>query len=138
MEKFIGKWQVISTENMANMLQAFDMPEEKKKTYSEMKFQMEYQQEGDSVWVYNVCLPNGSIFKTIRFKIGEDFDSTTFDGRAIVSHVEFDGNKLVETHNDVNDASLSSTVVREIVDDQLIVSATVRNVTSVTKHTRIW
>jgi hypothetical protein len=137
MDKFVGKWQVTSTENMANMLQAFDMEENKRKIYSEMKFQMEYLREDDNTWVYIVSMPDGTNIKTIKFKLGQDYDSTTFDGRPIVSHVEFTDGKFVESHSDVGDPTLSSHVTREIIGDELIVTATVRNVSSITRHRRM-
>ena len=59
-----------------------DMPDEKIKMFAAMKFVMEYKLDGDT-WTYDVSMPNGHNVKTFQFKLGESFDSTTFDGRPI-------------------------------------------------------
>ena len=59
-----------------------DMEEEKRKLYSNMRFTMEYTKTG-SDWSYTVYMPNG-INKTFNFALGEEFDSTTLDGRPII------------------------------------------------------
>ena len=57
------------------------MEDAKRKMYTDMKFTMEYTRDGDE-WSYTVSMPNG-ISKTFKFKIGEEFDSYTLDGRPI-------------------------------------------------------
>lgn len=59
-----------------------DMEEDKRKMYSNMKFQMEYRRNGGD-WEYTVDMPHG-VSKTFRFRIGEPYDSTTLDGRPIL------------------------------------------------------
>jgi hypothetical protein len=136
MDKFIGKWVVTETENMENMLRAFDMEEEKRLIYSNMKFTMEYERTGEC-WAYTVYMPNG-MQKTFNFTLGQEFDSTTLDGRPIISCINQDGEKFVEYHKDKNDPTLDAEMTREVnSDDQLIVTAKVRNVTSITRHKRI-
>ena len=59
-----------------------DMEEEKRKMYSNMRFTMEYKKDGDD-WSYTVYMPNG-MNKKFSYKLGEEFDSTTLDGRPII------------------------------------------------------
>lgn len=58
------------------------MEEDKRKMYSNAKFQMEYRRNGDD-WEYTVDMPHG-VSKTFKFRIGEPYDSTTLDGRPIL------------------------------------------------------
>lgn len=135
MEKFLGKWEVMKTENMDEMLKAFDMEEAKRKLYSDMKFVMEYKRAGDE-WSYTVFMPNGE--KTFTFKDGEEFDSYTLDGRPIISKICVDDGKFKEFHKDKNDTTLDAVMERVIDEnDQLIVKATVRNIQSFTTHKRV-
>ena len=69
-------------DTMLLFLLSTDMEEEKRKLYSNMRFTMEYMKDGDD-WSYTVYMPNG-MTKTFAFKLGEEFDSTTLDGRPII------------------------------------------------------
>ena len=60
-----------------------DMEPEKRKMYSDMKFQMEYTHNGNDQWQYTVLMPNGNT-KTFAYKLGQEFDSNTLDGRPII------------------------------------------------------
>lgn len=135
MNAFIGKWEVTGTENMDEMLKAFDMEEAKRKMYSEMKFTMEYARDGEE-WVYTVYMPSG-MSKTFRYTIGKEFDSQTLDGRPITSKVDVEDGKFVELHRDKEDPNLDATMTREVKGNQLTVTACVRNVTSKTWHKRV-
>ena len=48
-----------------------------------MKFQMEYTHNGNDQWQYTVLMPNGNT-KTFAYKLGQEFDSNTLDGRPII------------------------------------------------------
>ena len=58
------------------------MEEKKRQMYAEMRFTMEYTRNGEN-WSYTVEMPNG-MKKTFNFSVGQEFDSTTLDGRPIV------------------------------------------------------
>ena len=59
------------------------MEHEKRKIYSDMKFQMEYTHSGNDRWQYSVLMPNG-MTKTFAYELGEEFESSTLDGRPII------------------------------------------------------
>ncbi|ELU12067.1 hypothetical protein CAPTEDRAFT_20975 [Capitella teleta] len=132
--KFVGKWEVTGSENMDEMLKVFDMEEEKRKMYSNMRFTMEYTVNGDD-WAYTVHMPQGA--KTFNFRLGEEFDSYTLDGRPIKSKINAEGGKFVEYHTDAADPSLNAVMVREVDGDSLTVTATVKTVSSITRHKRV-
>lgn len=135
MDKFLGRWEVTGTENMEEMLKSFDMEEDKRKIYSNMKFLMEYRREGDE-WEYTVDMPHG-VTKTFKFRIGEPYDSTTLDGRPILSCIKIDNGKFVEVHKDKENPQLNADMVREIVNGELVVTATVNGISSITRHKRL-
>lgn len=81
--------------------------------------------EGDKV-----VLKNQTTLKTseISFKLGEEFDETTGDGRQCKSTVFMDGDQLL--HVQKWDGK-ETTFVREIKDGKLIVRATYEGVETV-------
>ena len=74
---------------------------------------VELKKEGD---VYTFT--TSSTFKTssITFKLGEEFDEETLDGRKVKSVCTMDGNKLVQEQK----GDKPSTIVREFTDSELI------------------
>ena len=68
--------------DIVQTLLAADMEAEKRALYANMRFTMEYKREGDK-WSYTVCMGKG-MDKTFNFVPGEEFDSTTLDGRPII------------------------------------------------------
>lgn len=63
-------------------------------------------------------LSSNSTFKntSITFKLGEEFDEETPDGRKVKSIITQDGNKLLHTQKS---DKLTTTIVREFKPDQL-------------------
>ncbi|KAM7361643.1 fatty acid binding protein [Cochliomyia hominivorax] len=85
---------------------------------------VELRKEGD---VYTFT--TSSTFKTssITFKLGEEFDEETLDGRKVKSICTMDGNKLVQEQK----GDKPSTIVREFTDSELITTLTIGDVKSV-------
>lgn len=73
-----------------------------------------------------------STFKTtiLRFKLGEEFDEDTLDGRAVKSTMVIEGNKLIQTQK----MDKVSTIVREFSDTECITTCTYGDVESVRKY----
>ena len=64
-----------------------DMEESKRQMYKDMKFIMQISRPSDNRWQYEVFAPQGALVKSYNFAIGEEFDSTTLDGRPILVSV---------------------------------------------------
>jgi hypothetical protein len=63
----------------------------------------------------------------MKFKLGEEFDETTTDGRNCKSTITLDGRKLTQNQK----GTVDSLIVRELTDnDTLVVTLTAANVTS--------
>lgn len=70
-------------------------------------------------------------FKTteIKFKLGEEFEETTADGRVVKSKVVLEGNKLI--HNQVGDKEKKekdSVLTREFTDTDMIMECKVDDI----------
>jgi fatty acid-binding protein 3, muscle and heart len=63
-----------------------------------------------------------STFKTtvIKFKLGEEFEEETLDGRKVKSTITLSGNTLNQTQK----TEKTSTIVREFGDNELVVTCT--------------
>jgi len=66
----------------------------------------------------------------ISFKLGEEFDEETTDGRKCKTTVTLDGNKMVTTQRNTKDGEPNVVVVREFDDDGINYSITVAGVVS--------
>ena len=58
------------------------MDENKRQMYCKMNFTMEYQKSDGDAWLYTVYMPH-NMSKSYTFVVGQEFDSTTLDGRPI-------------------------------------------------------
>ena len=67
-----------------------------------------------------------STFKntTIKFKLGEEFEEETIDGRIVKTVVTMDGNKLIQEQK----GDKPSTIIRDFNDSQMIATMTVGDV----------
>ena len=74
-------------------------------------------------------LTTSSTFKTssVNFKLGEEFDEETLDGRHVKSIVTLDGNKFI--HEQKGDKP--TTVIREYTENEVTVTCTIGDVKSV-------
>lgn len=68
-----------------------------------------------------------STFKSsvIKFKLGEEFEEETLDGRKVKSVITLDGNKLI--HEQKGDKA--HTIFREFTDTDLTTTMTLNNIT---------
>ncbi|XP_037808402.1 probable fatty acid-binding protein [Lucilia sericata] len=85
---------------------------------------VELKKEGD---VYTFTTSSTFKTSTISFKLGEEFDEETLDGRKVKSICTMDGNKLVQEQK----GDKPSTIVREFTDSELITTLTIGDVKSV-------
>lgn len=74
---------------------------------------VELTKEGDEYTFHTV-----STFKStaIKFKLGEEFDEETLDGRKVKSIITLDGDKLVQEQK----GDKPHTIVREFTDSTLV------------------
>merc|ERR1711860_290281 len=61
----------------------------------------------------------------LKFKIGEEFDETTPDGRDVTAKVTHDGNKLVTEQKAKKDGQKSTKSIREFNGDEVVYTMTI-------------
>jgi len=69
----------------------------------------------------------------IKFKLGEEFEENRLDGKLVKSKMVADGNKLIQTQYGDKEVS----IVREFNGDELKVTASVGNVSSLRVYNRL-
>ena len=131
-----GTYQRISEENCEEILKELNIGYMLRKAANISNPQMEITEENGE-WT----IKTSTILKTLelKFRIGEEFDDITPDGRKVSCLVTVEGNKIicVQTAKNKKDASTKS--VREFVDDECVVTTEIlgTNVVSVQKFKKI-
>ncbi|KAL4143519.1 hypothetical protein QTP88_005842 [Uroleucon formosanum] len=126
MEAFINKkYKLSSSEKFDEYMKALGVGMMTRKLGNTVSPVVELTKSDDGKFV----LSSNSTFKnsSIAFKLNEEFDEETPDGRKVKSTIIQDGNKLVHTqkcdkHND-------TTIVREFEPEQLKMVLTVDDIT---------
>jgi len=126
MEAFMNKkYKLSSSEKFDEYMKALGVGMMTRKLGNTVSPVVELTKSDDGKFV----LSSNSTFKnsSIAFKLNEEFDEETPDGRKVKSTIIQDGNKLIHTqkcdkHND-------TTIVREFEPDQLKMVLTVDDIT---------
>jgi len=88
---------------------------------------VELKKEGDKY-----KLITSSTFKNseIEFKLNEEFDEETLDGRKVKSVITLEGNKLIHKQG----GEPESTIIREFNDKEMVATMKVKDVTCIRKY----
>jgi hypothetical protein len=119
MEQFLGKWKMISSDNFDEYMEKVGVSYVTRKVAVALK--PTYLIAAEPNDVYN--LRTESTFKNtdMRFKLNEEFDETTTDGRKCKSVVRLEageaGPRLVQDQK----GKVDSLIVREIKDNDTLV-----------------
>ncbi|XP_064556451.1 fatty acid-binding protein [Drosophila montana] len=125
MASFVGKkYKLDKSENFDEYMKELGVGMVLRKMGNTVSPTVEVTLEGDTY-----TLTTTSTFKTsaISFKLGEEFDEETLDGRKVKSVITLDGNKLTQEQK----GDKPSTIVREFTDSELITTLTIGSVKSV-------
>jgi len=125
LQDFIGiKYKLDKSENFDEYMKALGVGMVMRKMANNVSAVVELTLKDD---VYT--LSSTSTFKntSVTFKLGEEFEEETPDGRKVKSIINLDGdNKLV--HRQMGDKE--TTIVREFSKDQIVMTLTLGSVTS--------
>ena len=114
-----GKYVRSSSKNYEEFLNALGVGfiNKKKATVTTPEMTVE---ETNGEWTIKMS----TILKTfkLKFKIGEEFDDKTPDGREVTSLVKLDGNKLIATQMAKKAGEKSTRSTREFFDDKCILT----------------
>ncbi|XP_016950156.1 fatty acid-binding protein, muscle [Drosophila biarmipes] len=119
---FVGKkYKLDKSENFDEYMKELGVGLVTRKMGNSLSPTVEVTKEGDTY-----TLTTTSTFKTsaISFKLGEEFDEETLDGRNVKSIITLDGNKLTQEQK----GDKPTTIVREFNDGELITTLTIGNV----------
>merc|ERR1712142_1149202 len=122
MDSIKGKYQRVSAEKYEEFLKALDVSFMMRKAATVSTPVMEVS--GDAgVWT----IKTSTTLKTmeLKFKIGEEFDETTPDGREVTAKVTHDGNKLVTEQKAKKDGQKSTKSIREFNGDEVVYTLTI-------------
>ncbi|XP_064087830.1 sodium/calcium exchanger regulatory protein 1-like [Macrobrachium nipponense] len=128
MAKIVGKYKLETSENFDEFMKALGVGLVMRKMGNTATPSVEITLEDDTYSLKTV-----TTFKTteIKFKLGEEFEETTADGRVVKSTITLDGNKM--THNQVGDKEKKekdSLLTREFTDTEMIMECKVDDVVS--------
>merc|ERR1712025_1151449 len=123
MEAFKGTYERTSAENYEEMLKILDVNMLLRKAACASTPKMEVSEDG-GVW----RIKTSTTLKTmeLKFKLGEQFDETTPDGREVTAVVNLDGGKIVTVQKAKKDGEKSTKSVREMNGtDEMIYTMTI-------------
>merc|ERR1712212_188029 len=138
MEAFKGTYERTSAENYEDMLKILDVNMLLRKAACASTPKMEVSEDG-GVWT----IKTSTTLKTmeLKFKLGEQFDETTPDGREVSAVVNLDSGKIVTVQEAKKDGEKSTKSVREMNGtDEMIYTMTIdgSDLVCVQKFKRIW
>lgn len=70
---------------------------------------------------------------TISFKLGEEFDEETLDGRNVKTVITLDNNKLIQKQG----GEKPSTIIREFTPEEMVATMVIGDVTAIRKYKAI-
>lgn len=113
MDKFVGKWRLEESENFDKYMEAVGVGFMLRKVATTLKPDLVFEADGEG-WK----MRTESTFKTteINFKLGEEFDEETADGRKMKTTMTFDANKLLQSQK----GEVDTTLTRELTDDDTL------------------
>ncbi|XP_067650808.1 fatty acid-binding protein homolog 6-like [Haliotis asinina] len=129
MAALLGNWQLERHENMDEYMKAVGVNIILRKMGLSITSYEEIKQDGDN-WEIHIT----STFKNAHliFKLGEEFDEETMDGRKVKSTIVLEGDKLIHHQTAVKEDGENSTITRELEGDTLVITfvALKKNVTA--------
>merc|ERR1711874_419191 len=124
-EAMKGEYLRTSAEKYEEFLKALDVNFLLRKAATVSTPVMEVSEEG-GVWTIKTSTTLKSM--ELKFKVGEEFDENTPDGREVTAIVTLEGNSFVSVQKAKKDGQKSTKVVREFVGDECISTSTVDGV----------
>lgn len=120
----LGEWKMVSSENFEDVLKEFGVGYLLRKMALTTKPNVKFEVNGDE-WTFSTI--SAIKCSVIKFKLNEDFQEETMDGRKLTAKFVLENDKkLIQTQHD-KDGNLVATITREITDDgklRVVIKAT--------------
>ncbi|ESO83054.1 hypothetical protein LOTGIDRAFT_223001 [Lottia gigantea] len=123
-EKFVGHWKLEKSDNFDEYMKSMGVNVILRKVGNSITNYEEIRVDGDNWEIYIT-----STFKnqTLKFKLGEEIDETTMDGRKCKSTFTFEDNKLIQIQKGIKSGECDSHMARHIEGDDTLI-CTFRNI----------
>ncbi|KAK3867456.1 hypothetical protein Pcinc_027090 [Petrolisthes cinctipes] len=136
MAKIVGKYKMETSENFDEFMKALGVGMVMRKMGNAATPTVEITKDDDGTYT----LKTTTTFKTseIKFKLGQEFEETTLDGRCVKSTITLDGNKM--THNQVGDKEKkekNSVLTRDFTDTEMVMECKVDDIVCKRAYKRI-
>ncbi|XP_055955349.1 fatty acid-binding protein homolog 5 isoform X1 [Patella vulgata] len=124
MSKLLGHWKLDKSENFDEYMKSMGVSYVLRKVGNSITSYEEIRQNGDE-WEILVT----STFKnqTLKFKLGEEFDENTIDGRHVKSTFTLEDGALVQIQKAIKEGECDSHMSRTLADDDTLI-LTFRNI----------
>ena len=122
-----GKYERTSAENYEEFLKELDVNFLMRKAATVSTPVMEVSLEG-GVWTIKTSITLKSM--ELKFKVGEEFEETTTDGREVTAKVIIDGNKFVSEQKAKKVGQKSTKTIREFNGDEVVQTMNVEGIDS--------
>lgn len=111
LDTMVGEWKLTSSENFDEVMKALGVGLMTRKIGAATKPNVRLEKNGDE-WTFTTV----STLKTtaIKFKLNEEFDEETIDGRKVRTTITLEGDKLVQTQRDRDNNNIVCVITREI------------------------
>uniref|UniRef100_UPI00358F4412 fatty acid-binding protein, brain-like n=1 Tax=Myxine glutinosa TaxID=7769 RepID=UPI00358F4412 len=128
MDSFCGTWSIVESQNFDEYMKAIGVNAAMRQVGNLTKPTVVISAEGE-----HATIQTKSSFKNaeVSFVLGEEFDEKTLDDRHAKTTFMLDGGKLVQLQKwDGKETK----IVREIVDDQMVLTCTLDDVVCIRKY----
>merc|ERR1711981_1276989 len=123
-EKYLGKYDRTSADKYEEFLSELGVswPLRKAATASSPVFEVTYD-AGSETWLFKTSTMLKSM--ELKFKLGEEFDEKSPDGRDVTAKVTKEGDSFISIQNAKKAGEKSTKIVREFKGDEVIVTSEV-------------
>nr|WLG17462.1 fatty acid-binding protein A [Brachionus rotundiformis] len=111
-DALLGDWKLVSSENFEDLMKELGVGLVMRKIGNTTKPNVKFVKNGDE-WTFSTVSTLKS--QHLKYKLDEEFEEETLDGRKVRTTFNWDGNKLVQTQKD-KDNNVVCTITREITE----------------------
>ena len=112
-DALLGEWKLVSSENFDELMKKVGVGLMTRKIAGTTKPNVRFARNGDE-WTFATISSLKS--NQIKFKLNEEFNEETLDGRKVRTTMTRDGDKLVQTQKD-KDGKLVCTITRDVTSN---------------------
>lgn len=115
MSDLFGRWTLLKNDNWDEYMKAIGVGIVLRKIACSLTTYEEIKQDETGEWIFDIT----STFKNVhlRFKLGQEFDETTADGRHVKSTFELVDGVLRQKQRSTKEGGIDSIITRQVKED---------------------